>query len=260
MQKIAKDNGQGTRDFDVSPAGRALEALNRQTETTPREKLADASYYRALARPRSEKYLRLISRQIQIAERLNELYDLQQGVGVTKSSGDMDGGNKIPESGAVTDAAQQESASDSVKQNAMLDSTKMETEGNETPEQESQERTRDAIAEEIARLKEELAWVQKEAEIEMPIGHGRLGFLYRSDKENRLLNMGVISSQGTAYANQDELLERLPIQSEQEKKGWISGDLILKKNWSQCLVVEVYPTVICVVYEDGSVKNYRLDE
>jgi len=259
MQETAREKRQGKADVDECKAAEAMAALyrNKKTEVAESGKNAAASYYRRLARPRSKKYLTLMAQQIQISNRLNELNGLQQGVGITKSNGVIGEGNNVPEQGAAPDVAGQENVSDSVKQNGMPDSTKKENEERMKAETEKQVQARDAIAEEIARLKEELAWIQKEAEIEMPIGHGRLGFIYGSDKENRLLDMGVIGWQGKPYSNETEMLENVGAVTEQEKKQWIKADAIFLQSWSRCLVVEVYLTVICVVCEDGSVVSYR---
>ena len=241
MQEIKRERRQGNIEFDMWPAAIVLGAggRDRKTDEGAQEKEKEASYFRALARPRSEKYRQLIGRQMQIANRLNDLFKQQQGVGVTKSDAGAEDGDGAEPSIVTADGTEQK---------------RKETQEN-TEQQKS-----NPVAEEIARLQAELAQVQKETELEMPIGHGCLGLLYRSDNEKRLMDMEVIFCAGKHYENPEELLEGLPVLSEQIAQQWLKGDSLLTQNWEQCLVVEVYPTVICVVYEDGSVKNYRTEE
>lgn len=114
-----------------------------------------------------------------------------------------------------------------------------------------------AILEEIAQLKAELAGVRTALEAEMPVGHGRLGMIYCSDKEGKLIDLGAISGPGTPFQSVDELLQQTNPRTEQEKQQWIKGNDAFWDVRGECLVVEIYLTAICVVFDDGSVKCYR---
>lgn len=282
----------------------------------------DASYYRKLARPRSEKYLELMSREMQIAERLGELYRQleENGGSVTATAGN---GPKVPGSSDTTGAGQETKAtqaSDVVTSSENTENPQAATEwwqedvkplraenaesgkmsGQDIPdgkapteilqaerngqtEQETQieqeaaqPQTKEwwqedvqrkqqkeeivdnsAILAEIAQLKAELVDVRTALEAEMPVGHGRLGMIYPLDKEGRLINLGAIAAPGTPFNSVDELLNQVKPQTEQEKRQWEKGNAAYWDVRGECLVVEIYLTAICVVFEDGSVKSYR---
>lgn len=274
-------------------------ALNEEDLQTQRE---DSTYYRKLARPRSVKYLELLSKEMQIAERLAELYELLDKCGRTASAGERPkppiGDGQVQE-GKAQQAAMPEwwqadvkplqadydipedgnSGIDWLKSDGDDERTEDKTEEvqieelQQTTEEQpqtqewwqadvqkvQQEETFDnsAILEEIAQLKAELEEVRKAVEAEMPVGHGRLGMIYRSDKEGKLIGLGAIPGPGIPFHSPEELLEQRQPQTEQEKQQWLKGNDVYMEVRGECLVVEIYLTAICVVFDDGSVKCYR---
>ena len=274
-------------------------ALNEEDLQTQRE---DASYYRKLARPRSVKYLELVSEEMRITERLNILYrqlGAQGGVAASDvekqqiSDGCVQDDMKMSQLAEVqqqTESQQSEKpewwqedvkplhTDETIQKNEVpaSDWTKSEVveEAVQKPTEEQlamqewwqtdvqkmqQEETVDnsAILAEIAQLKAELADVRTALEVEMPVGHGRLGMIYCLDKEGKLIDLGAIAGPGTPFGSVEELLNQTKPQTEQEKQQWIKGNNAYRDVNGECLVVEIYLTAICVVFDDGSVKCYR---
>lgn len=279
-------------------------ALNEEDLQTQRE---EASYYRKLARPRSVKYLELVSEEMRITERLGALYrQLEEHNAATAAAGDKprvpiasDGDKpQAPTAWEQADAKKlqqtetqqsespewwqedvkplhteetiqkeeaplKEGTTSSIVEEAIQTQIEEQT---TTPEwwqtdvqKMQQEETVDnsAILAEIAQLKAELADVRAALEVEMPVGHGRLGMIYCLDKEGKLIDLGAIAGPGTPFGSVEELLNMTKPQTEQEKRQWIKGNDAYWSVNGDCLVVEIYLTAICVVFDDGSVKCYR---
>ncbi|MCM1044215.1 MAG: hypothetical protein NC417_01785 [Candidatus Gastranaerophilales bacterium] len=118
-------------------------------------------------------------------------------------------------------------------------------------------RIEEEINREMEQIRQELEELNRALDEEMPMYSRSLGFIYSFLKEEALINQGVISGPGTPFFSLADLLDLVQSQTEQEKKQWATGNQVYRENWSKSLlVVEVYLTAVCVVWDDGSVKCY----
>lgn len=203
----------------------AMNKLNQRKQQAKEEE----EIIQILSKPRSKKYIELVKKSIQMAQRLSELEARKK---------ELIGNPEQETEKGWWEAAKEVSA----EPEQVIDNSQTEEE----------------INREMERIQQELEELDRALNEEMPICSRRLGMIYCSLKEETLINQGIISGPGRPYFSLPDLYEQVQAKTEREKKQWKTGDQAYHENWSESmLIVEIYLMAVCVVWDDGSVKCYR---
>lgn len=285
MQQFKKQSK--TENKSTSNLAQMMAQMDKKKNT---EKIPE-EYYELLKKPRSKRYLELIAQQVQLSDDMEELAiqirQLEDALDETGESVEESSENAEEASGSgewweTEEEDEEEAASTEEKAWWEEDSPVTETEtesGNDWIQEtidlsqikakaEQKKKELQAKKEELERQYQELAQKleesKKELEQELPVGNGRLGMIYPSYSEQKLLDYGVIAVPGTPFFSQKDLLDQVQPKTEQEEKQWCKGNeyyhLHVNQRRENVLVVEIYLFAICVVYEQGTTVVYRDDK
>ena len=285
---VKKEAAVKKQNYDDKVA-KAMEALNRRKQ----QEKEDEEFYQMLSKPRSKKYVSLVMKQQQLAARLGELKASERAAhqeagqfveqetpeDVKETRREIT--EEIPEKPETASEPEKPKAwwETSEETSAKPEAATTQEKPKEWWETSSVQDTRekwwdikedtlvkepavtydeDKINEEIAQIERELEELAREIEEEFPMSTRQLGVIYWSHKQDRLINMGVISAPGTPYFSLEDLYGQVQPRSEQEKKQWAKGDSVIHEDISDSLlIVEIYLTAVCAVNDDGSVRCYR---
>ncbi|MDD6136710.1 MAG: hypothetical protein PUB54_05995 [Lachnospiraceae bacterium] len=219
-------------------------------------------YFELLKKPRSKKYLQLVAEQIQlsadmenVAVQIRQLEDAleetEEGVGDSQSKEWWEE-EKIP---VETTGEESDWTRESVDLTEITERAKQKKKELQAKKEE--------LEREYQELAQKLEESKKELERELPVGDGRLGMIYPSCYEQKLLDYGVIAVPGSPYFSQKDLLDQVKPKSKQEEKQWCKGNeyyhLHVYERKENVLLIEIYMFAICVVYEQGTTVLYRDD-
>ena len=271
-----------------SNIGKALGGINKTDNAfVETQQISDMSFIRKLSRPRSQRYIELLKREMEVSGRLSELYKQleQKGDKLTAEERQVletknipiaewfaEDIQPIPDSDVLTkekewweEDVQPEHREDIELQQGKDRQEEVPSQKKEWWQQEvtlqSKEETfvDDSLLVEIQALRKELVEIKQALEEELPIGKDRLGIIWRSDKWAKLNSIGAFEGvkPGGTFQTVDELLKLADPESEREARQWIKGNNAYKEVNGECLLVEIYLPRVCVVFEDGSVRCYR---
>lgn len=286
-----KQNATKSRDAQEtvrnSNIGKALGDINKTDNVsveTP--KISDASFIRKLSRPRSQRYIELLKREMEVSGRLSELYKQleQKGDKLTAEERQVLETKNIPIAEWFAEDIQPIADSDTLTKEKEWWEEDVQPEHREDIELQQGEKRQevpsqkkewwqqdvvlqnkeeafvdDSVLAEIQALRKELVEIKQALEEELPIGKERLGIIWRSDKRDKLNSIGAFEGvkPGGTFRTVDELLKLADPESEREARQWMKGNDAYHEVNGECLLVEIYLPTVCVIFEDGSVRCYR---
>lgn len=261
---------------------KTMSMLNQRRQQSREEE----EIFQILSKPRSKKYIELVKKNIQLNQRLRELEARKQEL-PQKTAQETETGWWEAKEEAPAEPEQEsekgwweakEEASAEPEQESEMGWWKVKKEAPAEPKQESEKgwwevkeeasaepeqafdnsQIEEEIEREMAQIQQEIEELGRELAQEMPMCSRGLGFIYSLLKQQELINQGVISAPGTPFFSLPQLLDLVQAQTEQEKKQWTTGNQAYHDNYGESLlVVEIYLSAVCVVWDDGSVKCYR---
>lgn len=213
-----------------------MSQMDRKKIQEKAEQKPDEDYFKKLSEPRNGNYLRLFREQAQLAaqmeqteEKIENLKTAMEQPQVQKKSWWEE---ELPDT-AETGEAQ-------AARNREL------------------QRQKEELEIQYRAMKQQLAEYQEQLERELPVTSGRIGLIYPSTKEQKLIRYGVIAAAGNSYDSPAELLRQVQPKNQQEEKQWLEGDKVYHAHANENLLdVEIYLYAVCIIYEDGTSKVFR---
>lgn len=256
-----------SNNSSLSSLSKMMSQMDRKKVQAKAEQKPDEDYYKKLAEPRSQNYIRLVREQEQISAKMEQIEKKIQALEKTIGQSEV---QETPVAGEVETATpreknwwEEEVSSEKVEQKKtewweedLPDMADIEKE----KEQKCRElqRQKKQLEEQYEAMKQQLAESKRKLEQEFPVVSGRLGMIYPTSKQEKLLRYGVIAVPGRAYDSPAELLEQVQPDTEQAQKQWLKGDEAYHTYFSEELLnVEIYLYAICVIYVDGTSKVLR---